>query len=204
MSRSTHCCPSIPRSIEQVARRTTWRQSGSIPTRQRWRPARSIHSAARSPKAIFANDLKGHLAFIAWARSLPEATIGIEGSSSYGAPLARAVQREARERDTPEVTPEVARHYLSNPSQLWNDTEPEGRRAIAEATFDRIEAIGLDLVVYPSAEAESYGRSEAFGPEPLVCSIGQSGRGERTGADTLRVKVRIGEMLARLAVRRSA
>jgi len=45
-------------------------------------------------EATFANDLKGHVAFIAWAHSYaPEATIGIEGSSSYGAPLARAAQR---------------------------------------------------------------------------------------------------------------
>jgi transposase len=43
-------------------------------------------------EATFANNLKGHLAFIAWARSnAPEATIGIEGSSSYGAPLARSL-----------------------------------------------------------------------------------------------------------------
>jgi transposase len=38
-------------------------------------------------EATFANDLAGHRAFIGWARSrAPEATIGIEGSSSYGAP----------------------------------------------------------------------------------------------------------------------
>lgn len=41
----------------------------------------------------FANDPAGHLAFIVWARLVaPEATIGVEGSSSFGAPLARAVQ----------------------------------------------------------------------------------------------------------------
>jgi transposase len=41
----------------------------------------------------FANDPAGHLAFIAWARLVaPEATIGVEGSASFGAPLARAVQ----------------------------------------------------------------------------------------------------------------
>ena len=37
-------------------------------------------------EATFANDPAGHVAFIAWARSIaPEATIGIEGSSSFGA-----------------------------------------------------------------------------------------------------------------------
>jgi transposase len=41
----------------------------------------------------FSNDPAGHAAFIAWARVIaPEVTIGVEGSSSFGAPLARAVQ----------------------------------------------------------------------------------------------------------------
>lgn len=69
--------------------------------------------------------------------------------------------------------------YDSPQAELWEDSTPEGRRTIAETTFDRIEAVGLDLVVHPSAEAERYGWSEAFGFEPLVCSIGHSGRGER-------------------------
>ena len=44
-------------------------------------------------EATFANDPAGHDAFIAWARlTAPEATIGVEGSSSFGAPLARSVQ----------------------------------------------------------------------------------------------------------------
>ena len=44
-------------------------------------------------EATFANDPAGHDAFIAWARSTaPEATVGIEGSSLFGAPLARSVQ----------------------------------------------------------------------------------------------------------------
>ena len=37
-------------------------------------------------EATFGNDPAGYLAFIAWACSIePEATIGIEGSSSFGA-----------------------------------------------------------------------------------------------------------------------
>ena len=44
-------------------------------------------------EATFDNSPAGHLEFIAWARSTaPEAVIGVEGSSSFGAPLARAVQ----------------------------------------------------------------------------------------------------------------
>ena len=69
------------------------------------------------------------------------------------------------------VTPAKARHHLANLWKLWQNTEPEGQRAIAEAAFDRIDALRLDLIVHPSAEAERYGRSEAFGSEPLVCSI---------------------------------
>ena len=42
--------------------------------------------------------------------------------------------------------------------------------------------MGLDLVIHPSAEAQRYGWSEAFGPEPLVYSISRSGRGERNCA----------------------
>ncbi len=44
-------------------------------------------------EATFANDPGGHAAFIAWARSTaPDATVGVEGSSSFGAPLARSAQ----------------------------------------------------------------------------------------------------------------
>ncbi len=53
----------------------------------------------------------------------------------------------------------------------WNPTEWPGQRAIAGATFDRIEGIGLDLVIHPSAEAERCGWSEAFGSEPVVYSL---------------------------------
>ena len=44
-------------------------------------------------EASFGNDPAGHREFIGWAQSLaPGATIGIEGSSSFGAPLARSAQ----------------------------------------------------------------------------------------------------------------
>ena len=83
------------------------------------------------------------------------------------------------------VTAAVAHHYLANLAELWADTPSEGRRAIAEAAFDHIDALGIDLVIYPSAEAERYGWSEAFGSESLVCSISRSGRGERSGDDDI-------------------
>lgn len=99
--------------------------------------------------------------------------------------LQRAMERldrdeqEARARPGDVVTVAIAHHYLNNLAELWRDTQPEGRRAIAEAAFDRIDALGVDLIVHPSAEAERYGWSEAFGSEPLACSISRSGRGER-------------------------
>jgi hypothetical protein len=64
------------------------------------------------------------------------------------------------------------------------DTEPEGRRALAEAAFDRIDALRLSLSVYPSAEAEKYGWAAAFRrgvlEVSLASSIGRYGRGERS------------------------
>jgi hypothetical protein len=87
-----------------------------------------------------------------------------------------------RPEPIPAVTVELARQYLANLARLWRDTTDEGKRAIAEAAFERIDALGLDLVIHPSAEAERYGWAEAFGPDPIVCSIGQSGRGERACA----------------------
>jgi hypothetical protein len=76
--------------------------------------------------------------------------------------------------------------YLSNLSRLWEETETEGRRAIAEATFDHLDVLGLDVIATPSAEAEQYGWGEVFGrgtlEVPVVCSNGHSGRGERNCA----------------------
>jgi hypothetical protein len=90
-----------------------------------------------------------------------------------------AEEQQARERASEPVTAERARHYLRNLWQLWEDTEPEGRRAIAGAAFERIEAIGLDLVIHPSAEAERYGWGTVFGPDPLEYRLRRYGRGER-------------------------
>jgi hypothetical protein len=95
-----------------------------------------------------------------------------------------AEESAAREQPHEDVTPERVRDYLSNLWDLWMDTEPEGRRALAEAAFDRIDALGLSLSVYPSAEAEKYGRAAAFRrgvlEVSLASSIGRYGRGERS------------------------
>ena len=102
------------------------------------------------------------------------------------------------------MTPAQVRHYLENLSQLWEDTEPEGRKAIAEAAFEQIDAVGLDVTVVPSAEAEHYGWAEAFGPDPLVCTIGRYGRGERSRADTFQISVTIADGNGESIVRRSS
>ena len=39
--------------------------------------------------------------------------------------------------------------------------------------------MGVDLVVYPSAEAERYGWSAVFGADVLECELSRCGRGER-------------------------
>jgi hypothetical protein len=106
-----------------------------------------------------------------------------------------AEEKHAHSGGTVEVTPGVALHYLANPSERWDETEPEGRRTIAKATFDRIEALGLDIVMHPSAEAKGYGWSDAFGSRPLVCSISRSGRGERHSPATndLPITMRLAE-----------
>ena len=90
-----------------------------------------------------------------------------------------AEEKAARERPQAAVTARDVRRYLTDLPKLWRETEPEGRRAIAEAAFDRIDAMGLDLVLHPSAEAERFDWSEAFGSEPLMYSNSRSGRGER-------------------------
>jgi hypothetical protein len=97
------------------------------------------------------------------------------------ATMARLDAEETAATDRPQtaVTARDVRRSLTDLPKLWRETDPAGRRAIPEAAFDRIEAMRLDLVIHPSAEAERYGWSEAFGSEPLVYSISHSGRGER-------------------------
>lgn len=84
---------------------------------------------------------------------------------------------QAKERGGGEVKPEQALHYLSNPAELWNDTEPAERRAIAEATFDRIEAMRLDLMIHPSTEG---GTLRLVGSLRHPAAATKRGKGVRT------------------------
>ena len=118
------------------------------------------------------------------ARERDKATaqyVGDRDIRALQATMARldAEEKTAKSRPQVPVTARDVRRYLTDLPRLWRETEPAGRRAIAEAAFDRIDAMGLDLVIHPSPEAERYGWSEAFGSEPLVYSISRSGRGER-------------------------
>ncbi|MGD0863685.1 MAG: IS110 family transposase [Candidatus Limnocylindrales bacterium] len=83
-------------------------------------------------EATFANDRAGHVAFIAWARSIaPEATIGVEGSSSFGAPLARTAQGAGLcVREVPPHLSRVERLRTRRPGK----SDPGDALAIARVT----------------------------------------------------------------------
>ena len=83
-------------------------------------------------EATFGNDPAGHLSFIAWARSIePEATIGIEGSSSFGASLARAVQSAGL--SVREVPPHLSR-FERGRTRRPGKSDPGDALAIARVT----------------------------------------------------------------------
>jgi len=83
-------------------------------------------------EATFANDPAGHVAFIAWARSIAsEATIGIEGSSSFGAPLAWAVHHARLSvREVPPHLSRTERQRTRRPGK----SDPGDALAIARVT----------------------------------------------------------------------
>jgi transposase len=80
----------------------------------------------------FGNDPTGHAAFIVWARSIePEATIGIEGSSSFGAPLARAIHAAGLcVREVPPHLSRFERRRTGRPGK----SDPGDALAIARVT----------------------------------------------------------------------
>jgi len=64
--------------------------------------------------------------------------------------------------------------------------------AIAEATFERIDVLGVtDYTFTLTAHAKAHGWDAAFGAGDQSISIGQCGRGERSSADTFQLSVRI-------------
>ena len=83
-------------------------------------------------EASFANDPAGHRAFIAWARSVaPGGLVGIEGSSSFGAPLARVAQADGLEvREVPPHLSRAERRRTHRPGK----SDPGDALAIARVT----------------------------------------------------------------------
>lgn len=81
--------------------------------------------------------------------------------------------------DQPDV--EEALAYLTGLGKLWADTSPEGRRALATATFQRLGAIGpriVSLEVTPYAER----RGLVLALPTSVTTVGGTGEGHTVGA----------------------
>ena len=83
-------------------------------------------------EASFANDPAGHRAFVRWTRSVaPEGMIGIEGSASYGAPLARSAQLAGLTvREVPPHLSRAERRRTHRPGK----SDPGDALAIARVT----------------------------------------------------------------------
>ena len=89
-----------------------------------------------------------------------------------------------------------ARAYLESLPDLWAKTSDAGRRAIAEAVFERIDVLGAnDFTFALTAQARARGWDAAFGPGVVRVKEGQSGRGERDSPATndLPITMRLAE-----------
>jgi transposase len=115
-------------------------------------------------EATFANDPDGHVAFIAWARATaPEATVGVEGSSSFGAPLARSAHQAGLVvREVPPHLSRAERRRTRRPGK----SDPGDALAIARVTAretnlppimlpDRTNELGLLLEAREDLIAEA-------------------------------------------------
>jgi hypothetical protein len=89
-------------------------------------------------------------------------------------------------------TPAEVRAYLESLPDLWAKTSDAGRHAIAEAVFERIDVLGVtDYTFTLTAHAKAHGWDAAFGAGDQSISIGRSGRGERSRADTFQLSVTV-------------
>jgi hypothetical protein len=131
------------------------------------------------------------------------------------ATLARldAEAEAARERPSRRPTAAEARAYLESLPELWAKTSDAGRKAIAEAVFERIDVLGArEFTFTVTAAAKARGWDAAFGPGVLRLDAnvgrgysrgpgaadkcaetgvsthekGRAGRGERTRASATR------------------
>ena len=79
---------------------------------------------------------------------------------------------------------------------LWAKTSDAGRHAIAEATFERIDVLGVTNYTFTlTAHAKARGWDAAFGAGIVSDSNGRSGRGERHSPATtdLPITMRLAE-----------
>ena len=86
-----------------------------------------------------------------------------------------------------------ARAYLESLPELWAKTSDAGRKAIAEAVFERIDVLGVtDFTFTLTAQARARGWDAAFGPGVLRVEDGHSSRAEMadtaSGTDPQRLK----------------
>lgn len=105
--------------------------------------------------------------------------------SALEATMARldAELEQAAERDVATPTAAQAREYLESLPKLWDETTVDGRRAMAEAVFERIDVLGVtEYSIVPTADAIAQGWDLAFGRAAITCTIGHSGRGGRSSA----------------------
>jgi transposase len=80
----------------------------------------------------FANDPAGYRALLGWAATSPGARIGVEGSSSFGAPVARFLVTAGRE--VREVPPQLSRRERGR-TRRPGKSDPADALAIARVTI---------------------------------------------------------------------
>ncbi len=110
------------------------------------------------------------------------------------AAFARLDAQAAAAAESPSSSPtaEEVRAYLEDLPRLWRETDTDGRRAIAEAVFERIDVLGVtEYSITPTPDAIAHGWDRAFGDTVIAGSIGRYGRGERISPATNDLQIRL-------------
>jgi len=101
----------------------------------------------------------------------------------------------------PRPSPSEIAVALADMAHLYSDASPRTQHRILQALFERMEVLGPNEVwLYPSLEAEERGWAAAMSGEFRVKER-QTGRGERSGAETSQVVVRIATTRTQSAAR---
>jgi len=115
-----------------------------------------------------------------------------------------AAEAGARSAVIAAVSAHEVAEYLADLPGLYDDAEPATKKRILQSLVAKVEVLGpRQLWLHPSAEAEARGPGPLFTGE-FRTKVRQTGRGERSSAEPLRVKVRIATDRTRTAVRQSA